>query len=224
LNKDDRLVLANAVYLEGEWQKPFKAKATYDGRFVTAQGQASVKMMRQVDEFRYAEVDGAKLIELSYKGGLSMIVVLPEHDDGLPQIEDRLAGLYARGVGNFAGVFVDLELPRFTATTRLNVVGLLEAMGMRRAFHRGIADFSGMVTNPDASLFIGDAIQKSWIETNELGTEAAAVTAVTLVGTSSHARHKPKPVIFHADHPFLYVIRDMASGAILFVGRVVQPD
>ncbi len=224
LSEETLLVLANAVYLKGGWQRPFQANDTRDGGFATAKGQVSTKMMRQVTEFRYAEVDGAKLVELAYRGGVSMIVVLPEHDDGLSQIEERLAGSYADWIGKLAGRLVDLELPRFTSTTTLDLVSLLQAMGMRLAFYRGSADFSGMVTNPGASLFIGDAVQKAWIETNEIGTEAAAVTAVTGDDLSDYEEPEPKPVIFHANHPFLYVIRDMASGAILFVGRVVQPD
>ena len=82
-----------------------------------------------------------------------------------------------------------------------------------------------MVINPNPSLFIGDAVQKAWIETNEIGTEAAAVTTARVMDDlSGHEGPEPKPVIFHANHPFLYLVRDTASGAILFVGRVVQPD
>jgi serpin B len=218
------MVLANAVYMKGDWQQPFDENATYYGTFTTTTQETEVRMMRQVWGFRYAHVGGAKLVELPYKGELSMIVVLPDDVDGLHKIEDRLGGSYAEWIGALRYERVDLELPRFTVTTSLAMVDLLKALGIQLAFGGG-ADFSGM--SEDRGLFVGQAIQKARIETNERGTEAAAVTVVEMYDDdTSYVPPRPPdppPVIFHADHPFMYLIRDVKSGTILFVGRVVKP-
>jgi len=227
VNPKARMVLVNAVYMMGEWQQPFVESATHDGKFTTAKEVTTVKMMRQVSRFRYAQVRGAKLVELPYKGGLSMVVVLPTDVDGLEKIEDRLGGSYADWIGALEYKEVDLELPRFTVATELALVGLLMKMGIRRAFKPDLADFSGMTEEVEARLFIGDAIQKAWIGTDENGTEAAAVTAVVMEVHSIGKLERlppPPPVIFHANHPFLYLIRDVKSGGILFLGRIVEPS
>ena len=224
LSEATRMVLANAVYMRGEWQQPFAESATYDGKFTTVGEENTVRMMRQVRSFRYARVSGAKVVDLPYKGGLSMIVVLPDDVDGLAKIEYRLGRFYADWVGALEYEVVDLEVPRFSATTELPLIGLLEAMGIHRAFDPDLADFSGMTEG--RGLYIGEAIQKAWIETNEKGTEAAAVTVVEMnddVVSRVIEPPPPPPVIFHADHPFLYLIRDVKSGEILFVGRMEKP-
>ncbi len=223
LNPAARMVLANAVYMMGGWQQPFDERATYDGKFTTVEEETSVKMMRQISMFRYAQVGGAKLVELPYKGGLSMIVVLPSDVDGLERIEDQLGTSHAGWIGALEYKKVDLELPRFTVETELPLVGMLKTMGIRQAFDPNHADFSGVT---ETRLFIGDAIQKAWLETNEKGTAAAAVTAfeMDLVNQSQAlGPPPPPPVIFHANHPFLYLIRDVKSGAIIFMGRMVKP-
>jgi serpin B len=218
------LVLANAVYMMGAWQQPFAESATYDGKFTNAKKkETAVRMMRQVSSFRYAHASGVKLVELPYKGGLSMLVVLPDDVDGLEKIEDRIGSSYAEWVRALEYTLVDLEFPRFITPTTLPLVSLLQAMGIRLAFAPKRADFSGMTA--EARLFIGDAIQKTWIATNENGTEATAVTVVVMFSETSGDSdpEPPPPVIFHANHPFLYLIRDVKSGTILFVGRMVNP-
>jgi len=238
LDEGTRMVLTNAVYLNAKWRNPFVGSNTRDGWFTTAEGKITTKMMRQSDEFRYAEVAGAKLVELPYKGGLSMIVVLPESNDGLSRIEDRLASSYVDWIEALENRMVDLELPRFGTETSLPLVTSLKAMGMRLAFDPCHADFTGVANlgpreNGQAfdacrsareNLYIMEAIQKAWIETNELGTEAAAVTAVVMgVDISLKVGPRLRRAVFHADHPFLYLIRDMRTGVILFAGRVVNP-
>ena len=216
------LVLANAVYMMAAWQQPFAESATYHGKFTnSANKQTAVRMMRQVSNFRYAQASGVKLVELPYKGGLSMLVVLPDDVDGLEKIEDRLGSSYAEWVRTLEYKLVDLELPRFITPTTLPLAGLLQAMGIRLAFAPKRADFSGMTA--EARIFIGDAIQKAWIATNENGTEATAVSVVVMFSeTSGDIDQEPPPVVFHADRPFMYLIRDVKSGTILFVGRVVR--
>jgi serpin B len=214
------LVLANAIYMLGEWQNPFSASATGDDRFASATGSMSVKMMKQRDEFRFAQVSDAKLVELPYKGGLSMVVVLPEKVDGLARIEDEIASSYADWIQNLNIRPVDVKLPRFTAETKLDLINPLTELGMHLAFG-GDADFSGIDGCKD--LYIAQAVQKAWIVTSEKGTEAAAVTAIELEFKSEIEPPPQPPVVFHADHPFMYLIRDTESGEILFMGRVVKP-
>jgi serpin B len=223
------MVLANAIYMLGEWQQPFAESATADDRFTTAAGETTVKMMKQLSSFWYAEVRGAKLVELPYKGGLSMIVVLPNDVDGLEGIEDRIGSSYGDWIQALRTERVDLKLPRFATATELKLNCLLGEMGIRRAFipphdnpNKG-ADFSGMTGAP--TFYIGQAIQKAWIETTEKGTEAAAVTVVEMIEVVSRVDRPPPPppVVFHADHPFMYLIRDTKSGEILFIGRVMKP-
>ncbi len=216
------LVLANAIYMLGEWQQPFAESATVDDKFTTAAGKASVKMMKQLSGFRYAQVRGAKLVELPYKGGLSMIVVLPDSVDGLETIEDRIGSSYAEWIQSLEHHQVDLKLPHFTTKTDLNMIGPLQKLGIHEAFQEDGADFSGMTGGK--GLRIGKALQKAWIETSEKGTEAAAVTVIEMVNDSlTLGPEPPPPVVFHADHPFMYLIRDWKSGEILFIGRVVEP-
>jgi serpin B len=216
-------VLANVVSMTGAWQQPFEERATYDAKFNNPpKNRTTVKMMKQLRRFGYAQVDGAKLVELPYWGGLSMIVVLPDEFDGLEKIENRLGGHYAEWVGALEPQGVDLELPRFTTTTALPLVDLLKAMGILRAFDRRQANFSDMANASFGeadrkNLYIGDAIQKVRIET------AASVITIHHERRKGLLSEPPPPVIFHANHPFMYVVRDVKSGEILFMGRMVKP-
>jgi serpin B len=212
------LVLANAIYMLGEWQTPFSASATGEDRFTTSAGSTSIKMMRQLSDFRFAQVSGTKLVELPYKGGLSMVLVLPQDVDGLEKIEDEIASSYPDWLQALNIRAVDVKLPRFTTETDLDLIPPLRSLGIDKAFG-GMADFSGI--DGTQALFIAQAVQKAWIETSEKGTEAAAVTAIELI--KSDIEPPPPSVVFHADHPFMYLIRDTESGEILFMGRVVKP-
>lgn len=151
------LVLANAIYMLGEWQSPFVASATGEDRFTTKVGSMSTKMMRQVSDFRFAQVGGTKLVELPYKGGLSMILVLPQDVDGLANVEDEIARSYADWLKALNIREVDVKLPRFTTKTNSDLVAPLRALGIDKAF--GVmADFSGIDGSHD--LFIAQAVQK----------------------------------------------------------------
>jgi serpin B len=222
------IVLANIVSMAGILQQPFEQRATYDAKFNNLPQKATVKMMKQLGRFDYAQVDGAKLVELPYRGELSMIVVLPDESDGLEKIENRLGGHYDEWVGALEYRKVDLELPRFTTTTALPLVGLLKAMGILRAFDPRQANFSDMANasvreadrqNP----YIGDAIQKARIETKEPAVPVIRVHHGPKAEILYLLQLQPPTVIFHANHPFMYVVRDVKSGVILFMGRMVKP-
>ena len=116
---------------------------------------------------------------------------------------------------------VHVWLPRFKLTQQFRLKDTLEALGMRRAFQPGVADFSGITDRPD-ELCIGDVVHKAFVDVNEEGTEAAAATGVVISVMAARVDN-PKPVVFRADHPFVFVIRDNRSGNLLFLGRVSNP-
>ena len=213
-----RLILTNAVYFLGNWVKPFHPDTTREGDFTGVKGPVKVKIMHQKETFAHAREGDAQIVELPYKGNLSMLVVLPDAAAGLPAVEKRMGDKYDAWVAALRPKEVELELPRWTFTSDLSLIKPLGQLGMRRAF-QGDADFSGIAAG--GGLAINEVIQKAFIEVNETGTEAAAVTALGMYSLSL-GPPPPQPVIFHADHPFLYVIRDTTTGAILFIGRVVD--
>ena len=212
-----RLVLTNAVYFKGKWDRPFAEGDTRPRLFAGVSGGAYVPTMAQEGSFDYARDGDVQVLELTYGGDLSMVVVLPDDPADLPAVERKLARNYADWLAALRPTLVDLWLPRWTSLSQLDLGAKLEAAGMRLAFSQS-ADLSGIGDGP---LSIDRALQEAFIEVNETGTEAAAAT---FVGVSAVSFHEPveKPKIFHADHPFLYLIRDRKTGAVLFLGRVVS--
>jgi serpin B len=217
-----RLVLANAIYFKGDWASRFAKNATRAQAFWTsATASVSVPMMRQEHDFLYAEADGVQLVELPYVGrDLSMIVMLPRERDGLARLEASLDAsrlkAWSRG---FMLCKVDLELPRFSINSALSLIETLRSLGMTDAFDDDRADFTGMTAR--RPLWIQTLEQSSIVEVNEEGTVAASATRIGIGGCSAPA--KPPRRKFHANHPFLFFIRENSTGAILFFGRVVDP-
>jgi len=213
-----RLVLTNGIYFKGDWAKKFKPEETMLSTFhIKPDGIVNVPMMHQSGNFRYAEIDGVKVLELPYVGGdLSMVIVLPkttvaEFDQALDsnRLNDWLTKATERDM--------DIFLPKFKFEDKYELNDILSGMGMTDAFDLPPADFSGISGKKD--LYITKIIHKAVIEVNEEGSEAAAATAVIL-GTKS-IRIKPE---FKADRPFLFFIRHNSTGSILFLGRVMNPE
>ncbi|MBI1369657.1 MAG: hypothetical protein GC162_13510 [Planctomycetes bacterium] len=180
----------------------------------------------------YPEPGGFAMVDLPYKGGaLSMIVIAPDRADGLPAIEKMMtSGKLATWIGQLQKRQVNVNLPRFKLETEYALGEPLMAMGMKRAFTdprdaAGGADFSGMTTSTDPQdrLYITGVLHKAFVEVNEKGTEAAAVTAVMMAGTLSAPIDEPFTPTFSADRPFMYLIRHNATGAIVFMGRMTHP-
>jgi serpin B len=219
LDAATRLVLTNAVYFNAAWAKPFEPDQTRDGAFHLLDGsQVTVPMMNQTESLGYAQGDGYQAVELLYDGGeLSMVILLP--DAGTFQdFEGSLdAGRVAAILADLSGRQVDLTLPRFEFESQVNLNDALAALGMTDAF-TGDADFSGMTGARD--LFISAVLHKAFVSVDESGTEAAAATAVVMELLSAPLN----PVQVTVDHPFLFLIRDVPTGTILFVGRVVDPS
>jgi len=219
INELTRLVLTNAIYFNAAWQYPFSEDITGDGPFyLLDRGEVIVPMMRQTESFGYAEGDGYQAVELPYDGGeLSMVILLPQSDQfeafegslDAQRVEDVVKALETRQVA--------LTMPRFEFESSFSLKEALATMGMPVAFSGG-ADFSGMTGNRD--LFIADVVHKAFVSVDEAGTEAAAATAVVMELTAV----PEAPVEVTIDHPFIFLIRDIETGTILFVGRVVNPS
>lgn len=217
LSPEMKLVLANALYFKGDWYKPFNAGLTKPGVFHGSKGDSDIDFMYKKDHFNYIEYHGNQLIELPYKTGrYSMYVLLPSESMG---VEEVVHYLYTSGVKEVMGMMaprqVNLIMPKFRVETDLSLVKTFEAMGVRTAFSAA-ADLSGIAKGP---LAVSDVLQKTVVDVNEKGTEAAAVTAV-MVGLTS-VRTEP-PANMRIDRPFLYLIADMEAERILFAGRIMN--
>lgn len=222
IGPDTRLVLANAIYFRGDWAVQFEKSATQDQPFhVTPSRTVTAPLMFGKIRAGYAaRADGAlKVLELPYKGDeVSMLVLLPDASDGLPALEAKLtAETYRAWTADLARRDVLVYLPRFSVESRFALAPTLGAMGMPLAFTPGQADFSGM--NGKRDLFISAVVHKARVDVDERGTEAAAATGVAVRALSV----QQEPPAFRADHPFLFVIRHNPTGAILFLGRLVDP-
>ena len=219
LNSTTRLVLANAIYFKGKWAVPFTAAETHDAPF-TVHGHTKITahMMRRSGGFAHLDADAFQALELPYHGGsVAMDVFLPRKVDGLDEFEKGLTPeKLARWLTELRRESVHVFLPKFRLTSSFALNHALTTMGMSLAFSRG-ADFTGM-SDRGKELFLSAVVHKAYVDVNEEGTEAAAATGVGVV-TSAVVRS----IEFRADHPFFFLIRDTASGAILFLGRVENP-
>jgi serpin B len=231
LDADPRLVLVNAIYFRGMWVLQFRKAATCDEPFyLEGGGQVQAPLMHQHEEVRYLHSGGYQAVDLDYRGGdLSMLVLLPDKKDGLADLETRLpARILHDCVAKMRVREVKLFLPRFRATWETDLGAQLRALGMPLAFTRSQADFSGINGHEpphDESLFLSAVFHKALVEVHEEGTEAAAATAIRMApfAAALWPSKPPRVPIFRADHPFLFAIRDRKSGALIFLGRMVNP-
>lgn len=212
-----RLVLANAIYFKASWLFPFDEASTAEGGFTLLDGSnVTVPLMHQAAaRVPYAEGDAYQAVRLPYAGGaVDMLVILPTEGE-FEVVEAQLGGELLQAVQGRAEVHdVDLTLPRFEFDTTLQLVELLQSLGLTTPFGDE-ADFSGMTEN--SSLFIADAVHKGTITVDEEGTEAAAVTGVAME-VSEYPRAEVS-----VTRPFLFAIIERESGTILFLGRVLNP-
>ncbi|MBP2676138.1 MAG: hypothetical protein H6Q84_2978 [Deltaproteobacteria bacterium] len=216
-----RLVLTNAIYFKGQWKFKFQPENTASRPFHVAPDKTvDVPLMRRTGSFRYSGNDRMQVVELPYAGDdLAMVVLLPRPGRGLGGPEAALTPENLRKwLASLSDREVDVFLPRFRMEKQSDLGRELAALGMPDAFDDKRADFSGMTA--DDRLSISKVIHKAFVEVNEEGTEAAAATAV-VVGVKSF-RPEP-PAVFRADRPFLFLIRDLRSGAVLFAGRLADP-
>jgi serpin B len=214
-----RLVLTNAIYFNAAWQNPFDEKLTSNGTFHLLEGgDVTVPMMKQTHSFGYATGDGYQAVDLPYDGNeLSMIILLPDSGK-FESVQNSLnTALVDQIVSDLQSREVDLTMPKFQFESEFGLADTLAAMGMPVAFSPD-ADFSGMTGNRELS--ITDVVHKAFVSVDEAGTEAAAATAV-VVGLTSIPE---QPVQVTVDRPFMFLIRDIETGTILFIGRIANPS
>jgi serpin B len=212
-------VLANAIYFKGDWVTKFDPKQTTKQPFhVASDKDVKCRLMTRKGTYAYAETPDLQVLELPYAGDdLSMIVLLPRKTDGIGMLEGELI---AAKLEEWAKAMREREvmvsLPKFKLTCQFSLKETLVAMGMTDAFSDTKADFSGM--DGTRFLFISAVEHKAFVDVNEEGTEAAAATAVEVMRGIAE-----RPLVFRADHPFIFLIWDKHNGSILFLGRVVNP-
>nr|CAB63097.1 serine protease inhibitor (serpin-2) [Drosophila melanogaster] len=211
------LIVLNAIYFKGQWEYKFNPKLTKKRNFrVSDQKSVPVEMMSLFQSFRAAHDSelGAKIIELPYRNSsLSMLIFLPDQVDGLSELEKKIVGFKPK----LSKMDVTLRLPKFKIEFFAQLNKILVAMGIQDAFEKS-ADFKDLVEN--SNVHVKKVIHKAFIEVNEEGAEAAAATALLFVRLSV-----PMPssqMVFNADHPFAYVIRDRET--IYFQGHFVKPN
>ena len=220
IKSDTAVVLTNAVYFKGDWTLPFTAERTSAQPFYNAIGRAStVQMMQQQSYFSYYEDKHIQVVQLPYKGDdLSMLVVLPKfnHKLAMQQLTKSLSATKIKqwSVG-LVRQEVDLQLPKFKLDARYQMKTLLADMGMPKAFNNG-AEFN--LYADGTPIRLDEVYHQAVVTVDEKGTEAAAATAI--VGMYTGMSY---PVEFKADHPFMFIIKDNKTDAILFLGQVNKP-
>lgn len=217
-----RLVLVNAIVLTAPWYHAFSPSATGDAPFTTSAGtEVTAPFMHSQSDLEYASGPDWQAVRLPYIGGeLAFEVILPD-EGSLGAFEaalsaDRLAEIDA----GFAEHKVILALPKFRAEIAFQLEDALKEVGITTAFDADAADFSGITA--EEPLFISAVVHKAFLEIDEEGTEAAAATAVMMEGGSAPSE-PVEPVEFVADRPFLFAVRDLQTGAVLFLGRIADP-
>jgi serpin B len=218
-----KLVLANAIYFNADWESKFLTDNTINQPFTLLDGSEIINlMMFQDSDYKYSEGDGWQAIEMPYVGETtSMVVILPTIER-FDEVEQNLSTSMLEGIVSSSQYReVELTLPKFEFESAFALSDILKTMGMTTAFEGGLADFSGM--DGTNLLFIGEVLHKAFVKVDEEGTEAAAATAVVMQATADSIE-PPEKVEFKADHPFIFLIRDVNNGSILFLGRVLNPS
>jgi serpin B len=214
-----RLVLANAIYFNASWQHPFSKDSTTDGKFyLLDESTVSVPMMKQMESFNYAKGENYEAVELPYSNGdLTMVLIVPNANQFQTFEKSLDTQTVSQIVSKLQPTGVNLTMPRFSFDFRPDLKQALKVMGMPDAFDKYKADFSGLDGKRD--LFIGDALHKAFVSVDEIGTEAAAATAVIMEASVI----RPSPAEMNINRPFIFLIRDIQTGTVLFIGRVINP-
>lgn len=220
ITSDTKMVLVNAIYFKADWLSPFDANDTYDSSFKLLDGsEVTVPMMGQQLYIPYFVGDGYAVAELPYAGESAVMTLLVPDEGRFEEIEAQIDGaMFNEALANLAPADVTLRMPKFEFESPFNLSDALIEMGMPLAFDENRADFSGMTDQQD--LYIGNVIHKAFVAVDEKGTEAAVATAVVMEGATAMM---PENVLT-INRPFLFFIRDVETGQILFIGRVLNPE
>ena len=218
------MYLINALYFKGEWANRFDVSATRDAAFTKEDGSSvQVKMMNQDNKFLYSHNDYLSTVSLPFgNNAFSMVFFLPNENVSFTEMLNQLKQPSYFAVCLQSGITadVDLYIPKFTIEYGITLNETLKQLGMGIAF-TDMADFSGI---SDIPLRISDVIQKTSVSIDEKGGEAAAVTVVGMENTVTALPPTPQKVVFRADHPFLFAIRENSTGVVLFMGKIGKPE
>ena len=212
------MFVINAVYFKGAWRSRFDPAETADAQFHALAGAEPMKLMHQKEKLRYFEDAEYQAVDLLYgNSAFAMTVVLPRANRDINAMAEGLTvDAWSTLAARFAEREVDLYLPKLRLEYKRKLNDDLKALGMEQAFVEGRADFTGM-SPLGRALFISSVEQKTFVDIHEEGTEAAAVTTVTIGVTSM-----PSVPVMRVDRPFLFAIRERFSGTILFIGKIVR--
>jgi len=220
INPETVMFLINAIYFKGSWTALFDPAQTSDSPFYMEDGtELTIPTMKQKNLFGYFENELFKALKLPYGNEkFSMMVFLPASPHN---VNDIIAELNPSNWNDWSGSFtitdsVNLYLPKFKFSYEITLNDVLKTLGMSIAF-TSQADFTGI--NPAGNLLISNVKHKSFVEVNEEGTEASAATIVEMVVTSA-----PQEINFHANRPFLFIITEKTTNAIVFIGKVAKPE
>ncbi|UCC80267.1 MAG: serpin family protein [Candidatus Zixiibacteriota bacterium] len=219
INPDLLMILINAIYFHGDWTRKFDVEDTKDDEFTLTDGsRVTCKMMNQENRFRYLENDSFQAVELPYGNrAFSMIIFLPKPDAGIDDLIGRLDDASLKlWTGNLRSRKGTISMPRFKLEYNKTLTDMLSSLGMGMAFS-GAADFSGI--SAQDQMFISFVKHKTYVDVDEEGTEAAAVTSVGMA-TSAGPSEK---FVMRVDRPFLFLIRESGSGTIMFLGKIADP-
>jgi len=214
------MYLINAIYFKGSWTYEFSKEHTTDELFYLSSGSSTTcKMMSHKCDHPYFSNDQFQAIDLAYgDAGFSMTIFLPAYGSDVNSLIESLDNnSWNDWLSQLDTAEVSLYMPKFKTTYKLGMKDILSTLGMEIAFAPGQADFSKI--NADADLYISEVMHKTFVDVNEEGTEAAAVTSVG-VGTTSFGPVSPTMRI---DRPFVFAIRERQSGTILFIGKIMEP-
>ena len=211
------MLLMNAIYFKGDWRAAFKVSETANAPFHGPRGDVSVSMMHRKGGFRQGRLTNATVAELPYGGdAFVMTILLPDEGVDIDTFVSALTPATWQAMGNLGDSDVDLYLPKFRLAWEDTLNDELKALGMHQAFKPDEARFTRISRSMGDKLYIDFVKQKAFVDVNEVGTEAAAVTVVGIGVTSA-----PMPV--RIDRPFVFAIRERLSGTVLFLGKIVEP-
>ena len=217
IDQSTRFVLTNAIYFDAAWQNPFAKESTHDGTFNLIDGSTvTVPMMNNESGYSYVKGNGYQAVELPYDSNeVAMDIIMPDMGKFTAFESSMTADEMSGIIGSLKNNFMTLTMPKFHFDSSFSLKSALSALGMPIAFSDTNADFSGMTGNTD--LHISDVVHKAFVAVDEEGTEAAAATGV-VVGVAAMPQYS-----MTVDQPFIFLIRDIQTNSILFIGRVLNP-
>jgi serpin B len=223
LSDSEKMVILNAVYFKGTWASPFKKGLTQEDEFTTLCGdKRPIKMMNQLENLSYFQNASFQAVAIPYKSNRqSLYVFLPNKKTKWPLFLAEFTQInWNNWLPKFSRAKVYLSLPKFTIRFSQDLSSGLEKIGMAEAFDPDRANFSNMIA-PPAKAWISRVLQKTYIDVNEEGTEAAAATAIIMGATMAMVQEPP--IEFRVDRPFVLALMDNESKEILFLGSIVKP-